>query len=82
MKAAHGDKSNSSIESKAAATSVAEQHMHEVLTVNYDAVRSWTAKTRPLQNSDILVVPVNESNSHWLTVVICVSRKEIVLLDR
>lgn len=50
--------------------------------VNYANVRRWTCKSRPLSRADVIVIPVNECNHHWLLILVSVSRKEIVLLDR
>jgi hypothetical protein len=58
------------------------EEIGEALTVNYAAVRSWTAKSTPLDVADVLVVPVNDSNQHWLTIAASLERKEIILLDR
>lgn len=69
-------------EASSVAAAATEQQLHEALLVNYSAVRAWTVRSQPLEAADVLVVPVNESNSHWITIVVCIPRKEIVLLDR
>ena len=54
----------------------------ELADVNYGNVQRWTAKSRPLHNADVIVIPVNECNRHWLLMLVSVPRQEIVLLDR
>lgn len=54
----------------------------DVPTINYDAVRRWTKDRPPLVNADLIVVPVNEGDRHWMLILVSLSRKEIVMLDR
>lgn len=81
-KAGNSKSRSTANEASSEAANADEQQVHEALLVNYSAVRTWTVRAQPLQTADVLVIPVNEDNSHWVTIVICIPRKEIVLLDR
>jgi hypothetical protein len=54
----------------------------ELPRVHYGAVRRWTKAALPLENADVIFVPINEGNVHWLCGAVHLRKREIILLDR
>eukprot|EP00892_Ulva_mutabilis_P003849 jgi/Ulvmu1/1836/UM119_0055.1 len=49
--------------------------------IDYLAVQRWTRKSLPLQNKDILVIPIHENAVHWCLLIVHIPKRQILYCD-